>query len=169
MGGLIEPSPLRQEERPETNVKAIVIGVIAVVAVVGVIALLTRAAPKRLVEPHPYAANLKLSDLKMSAAENFVGASVTYIDGTVTNAGDKTVTHAVVHVNFKNSLDQIAQAEDVPLHVLQTSGPYPDTVDLSASPLAPGQSKPFRLTFEHVSTDWNQAYPELEVTDVSLK
>jgi len=168
MGGLIEPSPLGQEERPETNVKAIVIGVIGVVAVVGVIALLTRAAPKRLVEPHPYAANLKLSDLKMSAAENFVGASVTYIDGTVTNAGDKTVTHAVVHVNFKNSLDQIAQAEDVPLHVLQTSGPYPDTVDLSASPLAAGQSKPFRLTFEHVSADWNQAYPELQVTDVTV-
>jgi hypothetical protein len=164
MGGLIEPSPLGQEERPETNVKAIVIGVIAVVAVVGVIALLTRAAPKRLVEPHPYAANLKLSDLKMSAAENFVGASVTYIDGTVTNAGDKTVTHALVHVNFKNSLDQVAQAEDVPLHVLQTSGPYPDTVDLSASPLAPGQSEPFRLTFEHVSADWNHAYPELQVT-----
>src|SRR5580698_4850554 len=169
MGGLIEPSPLGQEERPETNVKAIVIGVIAVVAVVGVIALLTRAAPKRLVEPHPYAANLKLSDLKMSAAENFVGASVTYIDGTVTNTGDKTVTHAVVHVNFKNSLDQVAQAEDVPLHVLQTSGPYPDTVDLNASPLAPGQSKPFRLTFEHVSADWNHAYPELQITDVSLK
>lgn len=105
----------------------------------------------------------------MSAAENFVGASVTYIDGTVTNAGDKTVSHAVVHVNFKNSLDQIAQAEDVPLHVLQTRGPYPDAVDLSASPLAPGQSMPFRLTFEHISADWNHAYPELQVTDVTLR
>ena len=73
------------------------------------------------------------------------------------------MTHAIVHVAFKNSLGQVAQAEDVPLHVL-TSGPYPDTVDLSASPLAPGQSKPFRLTFEHVSTDWNQAYPDLQVT-----
>ncbi|MGA7382504.1 MAG: DUF2393 family protein [Terriglobales bacterium] len=119
--------------------------------------------------PHPYASSLKLSDLKMSAAQNFVGASVTYIDGTVTNAGDKTVTHAVVHVNFKNSLDQIAQAEDVALRVLQTSGPYPDAVDLSASPLAPGQGKPFRLTFEHVSADWNQAYPELQVTGDTLK
>lgn len=94
---------------------------------------------------------------------------MTYIDGTVANTGDKTVTHAVVHVNFKNSLDQIAQAEDVALHVLQTSGPYPDTVDLSASPLPPGQSKPFRLTFEHISADWNQAYPELQITDVRLK
>ncbi len=63
------------------------------VIVVGVIALLdSRQAPRTPVAPHPYASNLKLSDLKMSAAENFVGASVTYIDGTVTNAGDKTVT-----------------------------------------------------------------------------
>lgn len=98
-----------------------------------------------------------------------MGASVTYVDGIVTNAGDKTVSHVVIHVSFKNSLDQIAQAEDVPLHVLQTSGPYPDAVDLSASPLAPGQSKPFRLTFEHISADWNQAYPELQVTDVTVK
>jgi hypothetical protein len=168
MGGLIEPSPLTQET-PESNVRAIVIGVAAVVVVVGVIAVLTRSSPRNAVPPHPYSSSLKLSDLKMSAAENFVGASVTYIDGTVANTGDKTVTHAVVHVNFKNSLDQVAQAEDVALHVLQTSGPYPDTVDLSASPLPPGQSKPFRLTFEHISADWNQAYPELQITDVRLK
>jgi hypothetical protein len=168
MGGLMEPSPL-SEESPDSNVRAIVIGVVAVVVVMGVVALLTRSTPRSPLPPHPYASSLKLSDLKMSAAENFVGASVTYIDGTVTNAGDKTVTHAVVHVSFKNSLDQVAQAEDVALHVLQTSGPYPDAVDLSASPLAPGQSKPFRLTFEHVSADWNHAYPELQITDVSVK
>ena len=168
MGGLIEPSPL-QGAQPDSNVRAIVVGVAAVVVVVGVIALLTRSAPRSPVAPHPYVSSLKLSELKMSVAQNFVGASVTYIDGTVTNTGEKNVTHAVVRVNFKNSLDQIAQAEDVALRVLQTSGPYPDAVDLSASPLAPGQSKAFRLTFEHVSADWNQAYPELQVTDVGLK
>src|SRR5277367_1629142 len=117
MGGLIEPSP-RKEEAPDSNVLAIVLGVAAVVVVVGVLALLNRTSPRSPVAPHPYVSSVKLSDLKMSVAENFVGASVTYIDGTVTNAGDKTVGHAVVHVNFKNSLDQIAQAEDVPLHVL---------------------------------------------------
>ena len=168
MGGLIEPSPL-SEEVSDSNVRAIVIGVAAVLVVVGVVAFLTRGSPKSAVALHPYASSITLPDLKMSTAENFVGASVTYIDGTVTNAGDKTVSHVVVHVNFKNSLDQIAQAEDVPLHVLQTSGPYPDAVDLAVSPLAPGQSKPFRLTFEHISADWNHAYPELQVTDVSLK
>jgi hypothetical protein len=63
----------------------------------------------------------------------------------------------------------VAQAEDVPLYILETSGPYPDAVPLSKSPLAPGQSKQFRLTFEHVSNQWNQAYPEIKVTSVSLK
>jgi hypothetical protein len=168
MGGLIGPSPAT-EERPDSHIRAIVLGVAAVVVVVGIVALLTRVSPKSPPPPHPYVSNLKLSDLKMSVAENFVGASVTYIDGTLTNAGDKTITHAMVHVNFKNSMDQIAQAEDVPLRVLQTGGPYPDAADLSVSPLAPGQSKPFRLTFEHVSADWNHSYPELQVTDVSLK
>jgi len=169
MGGLIGPSPATEEARPDSNVRAIVLGVAAVVVVVGIVALLTRGSPKIPLAPHPYVSNLKLSDLKMSVAENFVGASVTYIDGTLINTGDKTITHAVVHVNFRNSMDQIAQAEDVPLRVLQTSGPYPDAADLSVSPLAPGESKPFRLTFEHVSADWNHAYPELQVTDVSLK
>jgi hypothetical protein len=168
MGGLIEPSPLTQKER-DSNLRPILLGVVLVVAVVGVIAVLTRGSPKSTTAPHPYAGNVKLSDLKMSAEENFVGASVTYIDGTVSNTGDKTVTHAAVHVAFRNSLGEVAQAEDVPLHVLQTSPPYPDAVDLSLSPLAPGQGKAFRLTFEHISSDWNQAYPDLQVTDVSLK
>jgi hypothetical protein len=168
MGGLIEPSPLTEQQR-DSNLRPILLGVALVVMVVGVIALLTHGSPKGTTAPHPYSTNLKLSNLKMSAAENFVGASVTYIDGTVTNTGDKTVTHAAVHVAFRNSLGEVAQAEDVPLHVLQTSGPYPDAVDLSLSPLAPGQGKPFRLTFEHISSDWNQAYPDLQVTAVSLK
>jgi hypothetical protein len=168
MGGLIEPSPLTEQPR-DSNLRPILLGVVLVVVVVAVIALLLRGNRGTASTPHPYASNLKLSDLKMSAAENFVGASVTYIDGAVTNSGDKTVTHAVVHVVFRNSLGEIAQAEDVALRVLQTGGPYPDAVDLSTSPLAPGQQKTFRLTFEHISADWNQAYPELQVTDVAVR
>ena len=167
MGGLIQPSPLTEER--ESNWKPILLGVALVVVIVGVIALLLRNPPKVAAPPHPYAVNMKLSDLKMSAAENFVGASVTYVDGNVTNTGDKTVVHAMIHVTFKDSLGQVAQAEDIPLKILQTSGPYPEAVDLSVSPLAPGQTKPFRLTFEHVSADWNHEYPGLQVTDVALK
>jgi len=146
MGGLIQPSP--STDQRDTNWTTIGIGVAFVVVVIAIIALLSRSEPKSAKTPHPYISNIKLSNIKMSAAENFVGASVTYIDGTITNTGDKTLTHVMVHVTFKDSMGQVAQTEDVPLHVLQTGGPYPDAVDLNASPLAPGQSKPFRLTFE---------------------
>ena len=167
MGGFIEPSPSKQER--DSNRIPILVGMALVIVVVGVIALFSRGQSKGIAAPHPYAANLKISDLKMSAAENFVGATVSYLDGTISNTGDKTVTHATVHVVFKDSLGQVAQAEDVPLHVLQTGDPYPDAVDLSTSPLAPGQNKPFRLTFEHVTEEWNHEFPELRVMDVSLK
>ena len=168
MGGLIEPSPLTEQEK-ESSLRPVLIAIVLVAVLIGILALLSVGKRNGRAQPHPYAANVQLSNLKMSAAENFVGASVTYIDGTVTNTGDETVTHAVVHVIFRNSLNEVAQAEDVALHVLTPSGPYPDAVDLATSPLAPNQSKPFRLTFEHVTADWNQAYPELRVTGVTLK
>ena len=167
MGGLIQPSP--STDQRDTNWTTIGIGVAFVVVVIAIIALLSRSEPKSAKTPHPYISNIKLSNIKMSAAENFVGASVTYIDGTITNTGDKTLTHVMVHVTFKDSMGQVAQTEDVPLHVLQTGGPYPDAVDLNASPLAPGQSKPFRLTFESISAQWNHEYPELQITDVTVR
>jgi len=166
MGGLIQPSP--STDQRDTNWTTIGIGVAFVVVVIAIIALLSRSEPKSAKTPHPYISNIKLSNIKMSAAENFVGASVTYIDGTITNTGDKTLTHVMVHVTFKDSMGQVAQTEDVPLHVLQTGGPYPDAVDLNVSPLAPGQSKPFRLTFESISAQWNHEYPELQITDVTV-
>src|ERR1700730_6613331 len=162
MGSLIQPSPAAEER--DSNWPSILLGVVLVIVVVAISSLLLRTDARIAVASHPYATNLKLSDMKMSAAENFVGSTVTYLDGTVANTGDKTVTHALVHVSFKDSIGQIDQSEDVPLHVsctdslgqipqcehvplpvLQTAGPYPEAVDLSLAALAPGQSKPFRL------------------------
>jgi Protein of unknown function (DUF2393) len=145
------------------------LGVALVVVVVGIAVFFLRTRPKPSNGPPPYAANVKISDIKMSAAENFVGASVSYLDGTVTNAGDKTLLHAVLRVTFKDSLGQVVQTEDTPLHVIETVGPYDDAVDLSAAPLASGKSKSFRLIFEHISSDWNREYPGVQVVDVSTK
>jgi|SRR5690242_3179295 hypothetical protein len=167
MGGLTPQSPIAQEE--SSTMRPVLIGVAIVVVLVGLIAFFLRSENKTTTEPHPYAPNLKISDLKMSAAQNFVGATVSYLDGNVTNGGDKTVIHAMIQVTFKDDMDQVAQRETVPLHVLQTTGPYPDAVDLNLSPLAPGQTKPFRLTFESLSAQWNRQYPEIKVTDVVVK
>ena len=169
MDSLIEPSANLTTEREESSLRPILIGIVIVGFVVGVLALIFRAEQKKPVPPPAYAANLKFSDLKTSAAQNFVGATVSYLDGSITNTGDKTVTHAVVQVTFKDELGQTAQREELPMRVLRTGGAYDEAVDLSLSPLAPGQSEPFRLTFENISAQWNHAYPDVQITQVSVK
>ncbi len=79
------------------------------------------------------------------------------------------MTHAVVEVTFKNSLDQVVQQERPALMVLEERPGYQDAVDLNLLPLAPGQSRPFRLTFEHISGDWNGTYPEVKVSSVETR
>ncbi len=167
MGSLGQQSPA-PEERDSSRL-IISIAVAGVIAVMLGLAFLLREPPKAAKTVPPYAANLKISDLKMSAAENFIGHTVTYVDGAVSNAGDKTVTRAVVEVVFKDEIGQLAQREEVPLRLLRTSGPYPEAVDFGSAPLAPGQTQPFRLTFDSVSAQWNRAYPEIRVTDVTVK
>ena len=167
MGGLNSQSPAT--EASDSSRRTIFVAVVAVLAVMVAIALLLRESPRQPSGPPSYAANLHLSDFKMSAAENFVGATVSYIDGTITNAGDKTVTHAVGEVVFKDDMGQIVQRETVPVRALKTGGPYPEAVDLNASPLGPGQSQPFRLTFDSISAQWNHQYPVIRITDVALK
>lgn len=169
MGGLdlIQPSPGTQE--PDHSRRFIIVAIAVVVGLVLAAALLLREPEKTAPKIPPYAAKLQISDIKLSQAQNFVGASVTYVDGNIANRGDKMVSHALVRVTFKDLYGQVAQIEDVPIKLLQTSGPYPDTVDLMAAPLASGEAKPFRLIFEHVSEQWNQAAPELKIIDVTLK
>ena len=169
MDSLIQPSANPTTERPESSLRPILIGIVIVGVVVGVLALIFRSEEKKPATPPAYAANLKFSDMKTSAAQNFAGATVSYLDGIITNTGDKTVFHAMVQITFKDDMGQTAQREELPIHILRTGGPYDEAVDLSLSPLAPGQSKPFRLTFENISAQWNHVYPDLQITQVSTK
>jgi hypothetical protein len=167
MGGLLQPSPTVEER--DTSKRTILIAIAVLVVIAGIVAFLLRESPRAQSGPPPYAPYLKLSDLKLSQAQNFAGFTVTYVDGTVANLGNQTVTHASIRATFRDAYGQIAQVEEVPLKVLETGGPYPDTADLSAAPLGPGQNKPFRLIFERISQQWNMGYPELQVADVSTK
>lgn len=169
MGDLIQPNVNPTAEPAESSLRPVLIGIVIVAVVVGILALILRSEQKKPAAPSPYAANLKFSDLKASAAQNFAGATVSYLDGTITNVGNQTVIHAAVQVTFRDDMGQTAQREELPIRVLRTGGPYDEAVDLNLSPLLPGQSKPFRLTFENISNQWNHAYPDLQVTQVVVK
>ena len=169
MDGLIQPNVNPTTERQESSLRPILVGIVIVGVVESILALILRHEQKKPAAPPAYAANLKFSDMKTSAAQNFAGQTVSYIDGAITNTGDKTVIHAMVQITFKDELGQTAQRDELAIRVLRTGGPYDEAVDLNLSPLAPGESKPFRLTFENISAQWNHAYPDLQVTQVVVK
>jgi hypothetical protein len=139
--------------------------VAAIVAAVTIFGLLGRSGQSS--QNDPYLAKLQLSNLHMATAQNFAGTSVTYIEGTATNAGNRKVSGARVEVRFKNSLGQISQkAPPLPLTVVLPNTPYVDYGTLDRAPLAPGKSRGFRLTLEYVTPDWDGQVPELKVISV---
>jgi archaellum component FlaF (FlaF/FlaG flagellin family) len=163
-------TPAKQQTH-DSNRLPIVIGLVAVLVVVGVITIVVRHQSRTTPQANPYAAKLQLSNPKLSAAENYVGGTVTYLDVDITNNGDQALVGADMKMVFKNTLNQIVQTETLPVHVLAQNqmGGYPDLVDLERSPVAPGQTKTVRLTLEHISADWNQSAPEMQLVNLKLK
>jgi hypothetical protein len=128
------------------------------------------AKPPAVAAIDPYAEYLLISDLKLSTAANFVGVSVTYLDGKITNVGSKTVTGATVEAIFRNSMGQVVQRETQPLMLYHTGlAGIPDVAPLSAAPLMPNQTRDFRLTFERISADWGQGFPELRFVKITTQ
>ena len=168
MAELFTPSKQEPQERSWTP---FIVGLVAVLVVVGIIAVLTRNRGQGKPEVNPYAAKLQISNAKASQAENYVGGTVTYLDATITNTGDKALVGGDMSLVFKNTLNEIVQKETLPLHVIVPNplAGYPDLVDLNRSPIGPGQSKTVRMTLEHISADWNQAPPEMQLVNLKLK
>jgi len=108
------------------------------------------ATPAMGPEQQAYSASLEFSDLRMSAAENFLGGTVTYLDGRVANRGTRSLSQLQVELNFVDTLNQVVLRETA----------YP--VSKTAPPLQPGAVRTFRVTFEHMPVDWNQAAPTIK-------
>src|SRR5208337_2004350 len=168
MADLFAPATTKTEEH---NWTPFIVGLVAVVIVVALIVVVTRNQGRTTTQPNPYLAKLQLSSPKMSVAENYVGGTVTYLDVNITNTGDQALIGAAMNLVFINSMHEVVQTETLPLHVLVENqmGGYPDLADLGRSPIAPGQTKTVRMTLEHISDEWNQNYPEMQLVDLKLK
>jgi hypothetical protein len=108
-------------------------------------------------EQKAYFRQLEFTDLHMSVAQNFLGDNVTYLDARVRNEGTKTVRRLDVDLTFVDMLSQVILRERV----------YP--VSERTIPLNPGESRAFRITFEHIPAEWNQAAPAITPVYVQFK
>ena len=163
-----QPRPAEKKEFPWP----IAIGGAIVLIVIAVIALAMykpAAQPGQRRETPAYATNLQLRDMKMATADNYVGGTVTYVEGTLANTGNQTVTGVTVEATFLNGMNQVVQQELLKVMVTAERPGYSDNVDLARAPLAPGKSEPVRITLEHVSADWNGVYPALRIVEVKTQ
>ncbi len=143
------------------------LGAAVIVVLLVAVVVLTRSRPSSANQIDPYTAKLELSKLHMAEAENFAGGKVTYIDGILSNTGDKKVTGARVEVIFKNSIGEVTQKEVLPVMVLLPNLPYTDYGTIDRAPLAPKQARDFRLTLEHVTADWDTQIPSVRVVSIN--
>jgi hypothetical protein len=168
------PSEQPTAREPRPLVPWIVSGVV-ILAIVAAIIIFTRqpvpASPggADLAPAAPYAAQLSIGNLHMSQAGSMVGGQNTYLDGQITNRGDKTVTSITVQVGFWGFTKQLVGKPTMPLALIRTREPYVDTQPVSAAPILPGQTRAFRLIFDSVPQNWNQNYPEIRIIQVAAE
>jgi hypothetical protein len=169
-------NPGNQAAKEPRNIVPWVLAGIVVVIIAGVLLFLGsyHKAPANpggagLAAPDPYAANLAFSDIKMSESSSMAGAKQTYLDGVIVNHGNKTLTALTMQVAFHDYTHQLVQKETLPLSLIRTREPYVDTEPVSAASIKPGDSREFRLIFDHVADGWNQEYPELRVIQVESR
>lgn len=116
-----------------------------------------------------YAKDLAITNVRMSESSSLSGAKQTYIDGDIENNGTQTLTGITVQVVFMDFTGHIGQKNTMPMEWIRTHEPYIDVEPVSAAPIAPGQTREFRLIFDHVTDQWNQQYPEIRVIAVGSK
>ncbi len=168
-------NPEKKATKEPRSLAPWIIAGIVVLLVLGVILVRSHHGPPPnpggagLAPPDPYAANLPISNLKMSEASSVAGGKATYVDGTIANHGTRTVSGITVQVAFNDFTKQIVQKETMPLNLIRSHEPYIDTEPVSAAPIGPGETREFRLIFDHVAEGWNQYYPEIRVIEVKFK
>jgi len=94
-----------------------------------------------------YLKHIRIENIALSRAENFIHQEVTILSGEVVNDGPESIQLLSLTVEFADSMNQIVLRE--------TRG----VLAASRAGLAPGERRPFEISFDHVPTSWNMQQP----------
>jgi len=105
-------------------------------------------------EAEAYLPFLDLIDVEMGAADTFLEQTLVEITGKINNRGDKSVALVEIYCVFRD-INGIEIAREPRVVIGSKTGP-----------LAPQEEKSFRLAFDNLPADWNQALPNLFVAQI---
>lgn len=103
-----------------------------------------------------YAGEVTVTGVKMSAATNFLGHTVYYLDGDLQNKGSKTVRALRLNLTFMDPFGETV--------VVLSRSP----VTSQTPPLKGGSTQALHMVFEQLPATWNQGPPTITVAYVGL-
>jgi hypothetical protein len=108
-------------------------------------------------EEQAYAQHIHFQGGQMSQATNFLNQEFTYVAGTVSNDGPRTLRALDVTFEFRDPFNQVVLRD--PQRLILADG----------SPLKAGESRDFQVTLgAHLPVEWNRQYPAIRVTGLIL-
>lgn len=148
-----------------TSAKYFLVAVVALAIVVAVYVAIqhrrAHPAPVARAQMTPaeqnYLPKIQVANPSVSAASNFLGSTIYYLDGEVNNRGSGAVRALDLSLTFMDPFGEVLSRRVE--HVITNANP----------PLGPGASEPLHLTFEHVPDAWNQAPPVIAAVYIQLE
>jgi hypothetical protein len=164
----MEPEGTKDRGSRSSFPAAFAIGVVVTLILAGGLVWLTRATQTRGPAPigklqfgaeeQAYAQQIHFQGSQMSQATNFLNQEFTYVAGTVSNDGTRTLRALDIVLEFRDQFNQVVLRD--PQRIILADGP----------PLKGGQSRDFNVTLgAHLPSEWNRQYPAIRVTGLILE
>ena len=104
-----------------------------------------------------YAERIHFLNVQMARATNFLNQEFTYVAGTISNDGTRTLRALEVTLEFHDPMNQVVLRETQRL------------IGRSEQPLDGGQRRNFQITLDHVPATWDQQYPSIRASGLILE
>jgi hypothetical protein len=167
-GAPSQMDPGAREPERSSFPAAFVAGIVVMAIVVGIVVLLSRSSSKlgagvaRHLPFGPteqaYAPQIHFQNIQLAHADNLLNQEFIYVNGVVSNDGNKTLDALEVRVEFHDPFNQVILEE-----TQRVLGP-------PADPLKAGQARDFQVTIERkLPATWNQQYPSIRVTGLAFE
>ncbi len=159
----VNNAELRDKKKTGIPPLAIVAGLVVILGGAG-FWYLDRAAkqpppgpPPLSAEARAYTKYLGLSGVEMQAHTSYLNQQIVELTGALQNKGERKLALVEINCIFYDPYGKVVLRERVPIVSRKMGG------------LAPGETKQFRLPFDTVPEEWNQATPQLVIAQIQFQ